>query len=259
MSASEEKTFINPARVERIIKSIAEQDASLARRTAEFYIAVDKCCIPLQLVFPNGEVDYIIRVRAIDPFVSGGGDGTIIGATIYLGISNNYIDNFINTGQIVLFLRGNNIIESEAFIYKNVDSVIVRDDQLTKLSEWIRIAKYHIEKEVPRSIQMLKQRTITRNAEQKQSPQKPPESSPPSESPKIEVERKVVQPPPKTKIVPPQILASTENSTDPLETTTDKIPEFNIVRTKSKVIPPNMDKKTAIPDPKLFATKKEGS
>ena len=156
MSDSEPKGLIERQRVEELLKVIAERDPELARILSIFYIATDKCCLNLKIIFPQKDVDYELRVRAIDPFLRGR-NKFMVGATVYLGISNNYIDKLINAGQIVILYRSDSSLDCEGYIYKSVNSVIVRDNQLDKLSEWIRVAQYILERDIPKAMEIIKE------------------------------------------------------------------------------------------------------
>ena len=264
MSILEPKdTLINPRRAEEILKSVASRNPELAQRLALFYTATEKCCIALELIFPNGEIDYHLRVRAIDPFLRGRED-FMVGATIYLGVSNNYIEQFINAGQVVILLRSDGDLECEGYIYKSVDSVIVRDNQLDELSEWIRITQYRLEREIPRAMVGIRERTITRKNQPSQSRAPQSESKvelqeipKPSKQPQVTEKPKIIpveSKQPKTKgvkIIAPRLLDELDDkrSEDPTNAITDNIPSFKIERSKGKVTP--------IPDPLLFATKKK--
>lgn len=245
--------FLNSSEVNNVLNEISQKYPSLANNLAVLYNIIDSVSSEFILSIAYEEMMYEVRIKGIEPIVKSDDKGSVLGANIFVGVSNDHISSLIHAGQVMMLLSTNGGIEYETYLYKSLDSAIIGDMDLDQLAKWLRITTHKIKKAVNEKLMKGDNRVISRKRSQQQPSQpmhqttrhqnqhqKTPMNAKNIPKPQ-QVSRPISNPQPQpTKIPRPNNVPNTrgkvnEEVEDELEGLIDNIPPFKIKKNHGKV------------------------
>lgn len=247
-------SFLNSPEIQNKLNGIAKTYPNLANNLVSLYKVIDAVCAEFRIAFPHEEMIYELRVRRIEPIIRSNGKASILGANLFLGITNDYVGSFVHAGQIMMLLSSSGGIDYETYLYKSVDSVIVGDTDLERLAKWLRITKHKLQEEINATLirgndRVISRRTQPKTAQPKSSQppkvSKTPQNIPLNVSPipkPAKNSHSIPKPKPQSEDLPLQKVGERKKkSEDELNGLIDNIPPFDIKRDHGKVtIPPDL-------------------
>lgn len=165
--------YLNKSGVSEILGILMNSDYPNIAHTMEvLYANIERTCNQFIITETLEGVNYEITVIGAKPLLEKHGDGIIVGANVFLGVSSTKVSEKRKLAQLTIAIDKFGYTEHEAFIYKNADPLVFRDDQLPFVVSWIRHAKWEFQRLV-NTIEKSGKRVVKRQHSEPAIAQKP--------------------------------------------------------------------------------------